>query len=533
MKSVPIARLGEDLETTLRANGAPPKTLSNVRLVVRVLATMLGEQATSDALVFTPEFVGRFLATWGGSTRHNTVVSMLGVLGVVGTFALDRGALEASGFDRRPIPIPPEWDEDHPSFLGTVATPRSVATDQGPVPTWDEVLALTAHLKDPKLSGPWIGGRFFVLYANVVLGGLQVAEALAIEDDDFRDGRKLRIPMRERIRRSRRVGPGESFAEVELCGTLYAINDRWRDRNRMPSCPSRWLLPNLARTGPCAPNACGPFGGWFSADLDAACKAAGIRPLTFRGLARFREDSAFAASLADPARSPFRLEPGDGVLALAPVPLDALEAETVTYYGEPGRTTLYELKELFKALRRAGVSASIELGVPGIDERLASAIAGDGSEKTAQRLKWLRTACAKAVELGRLDLDPFAGRRDKGGGRRGPRADGPRPHRRLASLARAVGFEPTTIQPIVNPTPSASHDQVQAELSKLTVKQAKVARVLIATEPLGLTGDAIRVASQVSGWWKILKAIKESGPFWEPKVIFPTAGKTHYRIKTT
>jgi hypothetical protein len=212
--AITIPQLGEDLAATLMARGAPPKTVARVRLVIRVLVQMLGDQSLAAELVFTPEFVRRFLAAWGGSTRHNTVVAILGVLGTIGTFALGRGWLAPSEFDLRPIPIPLDWDEDHPSFRPVVARPGPGASDPGPIPTWDEIVTLTAYLKDPSRTRGWVGGRFFVLYSLAVLGGLQVAEALAIEEADFRPGRKLCIPMRSRIRRSRRDSRGERFDEI-------------------------------------------------------------------------------------------------------------------------------------------------------------------------------------------------------------------------------------------------------------------------------------------------------------------------------
>jgi integrase len=123
----------------------------------------------------------------------------------------------------------------------------------------------------------------------------------------------------------------------------------------------------------------------------------------------------------------------------------------------------------------------------------------------------------------------------------------------LREAGKALGIEGLTFEPLrrfhrehtrhtldfpgaevasveAEPVPSTGGDP-DAELAKLTRKQALVVRALIEAEPEGLTGASIEAISGVPGWWKILRHLKESGPYWDARVFPPGRGEKKYRIK--
>jgi hypothetical protein len=430
-KPIPFPRFAREILETLRAADAGRSDANSadrrVKQVLGILEEDMGLTSTAE-LTPVPEFVDRFLTAWRGSTKHQSVVAILGVLGAIATAAVTWGHLEPSAHDVRPILIPPHWDEGHPSFRGALAGRRS----PGPSRTREEFARLVAYLKHPDRSGPWEGSRLFLLVACVALGDLSPSEALALEFDDFGvgpDGPTLRIAAREGIRCPR------SPAVVGIPDTLIDLRERMK-----PRAHSRWILPDLHRSGPWSYYGTGKLAGMASAALAKACDDAKLPAFTFKDVATLGRESDTG--------SLFAVTHGDGVMTLNPLEIGDLE---IVVYGSfknpitgkgPSKGTIFELDRAFRYLRKAGVVGSTGLGFLDLGERILAATGPDDPRMNAKVLKWANAICNIAIRKGHLDLAPLSGHRKPP---RDPHPKGPRPHRRLLGSIAVPREAPDTV----------------------------------------------------------------------------------------
>jgi hypothetical protein len=389
---ISIDLLGEEFLALIESQNDRRKAHDEIRQVLKVLKGMDGIRDSTN-LVLNPDFVCQYLAVWRGSTLYGTIRSRLNNLGKLCTFSVLRGHTEPSEFDARPIPVPPSWDEAHPSFsqAGLTRHPRSAYP--GPIPTWEEVEILAVHLKANSI--PWIGGRLLSLVAAVTMGKTSLAEARNGKVHEVDTGRKtLFLAERERGRRGHQP-------LIHLCEPLAFIFELW-----LPRTHCKWLYPNLSRSGP-----------WDFRDhqrngppseLKEACKAAGIRELTFRALALFGE--ANAARLSDPLSSPFQIAPESSFLKVNYIHIQSLRDAILPEFSAPRSRMYWTYRNTFEVL----------IGLPGVDstrdltpdciDRFKAALKYNTDKIINYNCSNLHAVCKRAIVLGHLDIDPFVQR---------------------------------------------------------------------------------------------------------------------------
>ena len=391
-KPIPIGQLAEEFLSVLIADGIGGSTLCVARQTMAIVTRMDGVRTTAD-LLLTPEFVGRFLEAWNGSTRHKTIVHRLNPLGKIARFCVMRGYLDPSEYDVRPIPVPPAWDEKHPLFRHADRPVLASHMDPGPIPTWEEFVVLTNYLKSH--SGPRNGGRVFALYATIILARLNLAEAYAVEVKHI-NGRTLHIIGRERFREP------HSPPDLDIPQLLRDIFDRW-----LPRVSCRWAFPDDMRVNPWD-NVQDQARGKFTRALKKACREAVTRPFTARGLLRFGE--ANAARVGDRHDSPLAIAPGDGVLTLDCVPIAQFEQKIMEHYDKSSSSSLFMAKRFFQTLERLPNVVSTCNLTAEVVEQFPAAWGVSDPEKIKYVINWIQRICRLAIRFGYLDLDPFEGR---------------------------------------------------------------------------------------------------------------------------
>jgi hypothetical protein len=370
---------------------------------LNVLARM-PEVGSSADLVLNEAFVERFLDTWGGSTRHDTIGAMLRCLGKLRDWTAERGYLSPSEIGQ-PVPIPPSWDEWDEQFAqsGRVLTKHHTRRSD-PDPTWEEVVRLVTHLKDR--SRQWLDGRLLALVSLVMLARLQPyseAGTLRHSDVDWEgQDRMIRIAAREQIKLRR------AMARIPLGGHLTEILDRWSRRSG-----PEYVLPSQGLRS--FWNISDNFGVGSGNDLlGKACQEAGIRVLTLRSLKRFGESHRERLAGED---SPFRLGLGDGVLQAEDISMARLRDEVTALYGPTPKRSLGRflgrLNTVFDLIAALpGGATSFSLASGDFIEKLAASVGiSDPYSKTHNYIIiYIHNIINKSIFLGFTESSPFAGR---------------------------------------------------------------------------------------------------------------------------
>jgi integrase len=402
-KAITIAQLAAEYLPTIKPPLGPKSFYSHARTVLNVLMSMPEVRDTAD-LALNEAFVERWLNAWSGSTVHDSIVGKLSHLEKLRDWTLKQGYYWPSKIGEA-VPVPPAWDERDERFAQSDRVLKYHQTRRSdPDPTWEEVAQLVTHLKTQ--SRRWLDARLLALVSLVTLARLQPyseAAPLRRENVDWEgQPRILRIPGRAQIKLRR------SMACIPLGGHLAEILDRWSRRSgSVHVIPNQGLSSywNISDTS---------FGvGSGNAQLAEACKAAGIRNLMLRGLKRFGEKYRERLESED---SPFRLEPGDGLLRAEDITIARLRQEVIALYGPTPKSTLRRMlgriNSVFDAIEALpGNATSFDLATHDFIERFASSleISDPYRQPHDYVIGYIHIIINKSLFLGYTESSPFVG----------------------------------------------------------------------------------------------------------------------------
>lgn len=267
----------------------------------------------------------------------------------------------------------------------------------GPIPTREDFARLAAVAR--AASAPWVGCRFFTLFATISLARLHYGEAINLAWRDLAgtgDDRSIEV-----ARRASRWA-GNLLSNVAVPPMLDEIYSRWEPRSR-----SQLIFPNQSRTARWEKNGVRSGARPFD-QLREACDLAGTPPYTFPGLRRFAD--ANASWLSDEKLSPFLLSPED--MRTKTAPMSRLREDVLGCYDQSIKVNTFPLSScrmVFDSLATLKIRSTEQLTRQAVDLFAESVRFNGEGGRPKQLMNWFHAICNHAIRLGYLDEDPFVG----------------------------------------------------------------------------------------------------------------------------
>jgi integrase len=276
-KPMTIARFAEDIVRHYQEGGTVRDTLKLVRVVLSILETDAGVRTVAELERDNiADILRRFEASNANLSPH-TRANRLRMLCAIIRRGHKLGLLRSVP----PLPVTPQVDE-LPGGARTLP------------PTEDDVHRLMAHLAADET---WRGRRLYVLASIVLLTrvAVEVATRLRVADVDFA-AKKILCRKRWRGKSLESVEPKPVYLPDRLAEML---------REWIPETKCEWIIPGYRREGHWS-----RLGGGVHTPLGrlkTAGRAAGVKPISFEQLRRFRADNpefTLPAASSQPRQEP-------------------------------------------------------------------------------------------------------------------------------------------------------------------------------------------------------------------------------------